>query len=63
MRKIKDGNVIYLVRRDSNCMKLRCNNCEVEKFEDEIIVEEGLYKCQCGCSTFTPQIDLEEYYI
>lgn len=63
MKRIKDGNVIYLVKRESNCMKLRCNNCEVEKFEDEITVEDGLYKCECGCKTFTPQIDLQEYYI
>lgn len=66
MKRIKDGNVIYLVKRDENCMKLRCSSCGVVKYEDEITQaidkETGFIKsvCECGCNTFTPQIDLEE---
>lgn len=69
MRKIKDGNVIYLVKKDENSMDLRCNNCgEVRNEADITVVLDKntnikKYKCECGCSTFTPQIDLEEYYI
>ena len=69
MRKIKDGNVIYLVKKDDDSMDLRCSNCGEVKNEADIIVEVDsitntkVYKCECGCKTFTPQIDLEEYYI
>ncbi len=69
MRKIKDGNVIYLVKKEKDSMELRCSSCDIVKNEADITVEidnaTGFkkYKCECGCSTFTPQIDLEEYYI
>ena len=69
MRKIKEGNVIYLIQKDKNTMDLRCSECGVVKNELDIEVEvdkvtnRNVYKCECGCKTFTPQIDLEEYYI
>ncbi|MEW9079833.1 hypothetical protein [Terrisporobacter glycolicus] len=70
MIKRKFGNVIYLKNKKENLMELRCSNCNVVKNEGEITVkvdkETGFkkYKCDnCGSSTFTPQIDLEEYYI
>lgn len=70
MIKRKFGNVIYLKNKKENSMELRCSNCNVVKNEGEITVvvdkETGFkkYKCDnCGSSTFTPQIDLEEYYI
>lgn len=67
MRKIKDGNVIYLVKEDENSMQLRCSNCDVVKNEADITVEVdkttgfNKYKCECGCSTFTPQEDFSQY--
>lgn len=70
MIKRKFGNVIYLKNKKENSMELRCSNCNVVKNEGEITVEVDKktgfkkYKCDnCGSSTFTPQIDLEEYYI
>ncbi|UEL48096.1 hypothetical protein [Terrisporobacter hibernicus] len=70
MIKRKFGNVIYLKNKKGNSMELRCSNCNVVKNEGEITVEVDKetgfkkYKCEnCGSSTFTPQIDLEEYYI
>jgi len=70
MIKRKFGNVIYLKNKKENSMDLRCSNCNVVKNEGEITVEVDKetgfkkYKCEnCGSSTFTPQIDLEEYYI
>ena len=70
MIKRKFGNVIYLKNKKENSMELRCSNCNVVKNEAEITVEVDKetgfkkYKCEnCGSSTFTPQIDLEEYYI
>ncbi|UPA31880.1 hypothetical protein L0P85_06995 [Terrisporobacter glycolicus] len=70
MIKRKFGNVIYLKNKKENSMELRCSNCNVVKNECEITVEVDKetgfkkYKCEnCGSSTFTPQIDLEEYYI
>lgn len=65
MIKRKVGNIIYLEKEKDNSMELRCSNCNVVKNEGEINVDEttGMYKCECGCSTFTPQMDLEEYYI
>lgn len=68
MRKIKKGNVIYLVAKDKDTMDLRCIECGVVKNELDITVETDkisnrmVYKCECGCKTFTPQIDLEECY-
>lgn len=69
MIKRKVGNVIYLEKKKENSMELRCSSCDVVKNEGEITVQVDeatgfrKYKCECGCSTFTPQIDLEEYYI
>lgn len=70
MIKRKFGNVIYLKNKKENSMELRCSNCNVVKNEGEITVEVDKetgfkkYKCDnCGSSTFTPQIDLDEYYI
>lgn len=69
MRKIKDGNVIYLVAKDKNTMDLRCSDCGVVKNELDITVElnnvtnRKVYKCECGCKTFTPQIDLDEFIL
>ena len=70
MIKRKFGNVIYLKNKKENSMELRYSNCNVVKNEGEITVEVDKetgfkkYKCEnCGSSTFTPQIDLEEYYI
>lgn len=70
MIKRKFGNVIYLKNKKENSMELRCSNCNVVKNEGEITVEVDKetgfkkYKCEnCGSSTFTPQIYLEEYYI
>ena len=69
MIKRKVGNIIYLEKKKDNSMELRCSNCNIVKNEDEIPVEIDnitnikVYKCECGCKTFTPQIDLEEYYI
>ena len=69
MRKIKEGNIIYLVAKDEYTMDLRCSECGVVKNELDITVEvdeisnRNVYKCECGSSTFTPQIDLEEHYI
>ena len=36
MRKIKDGNVIYLAKKDENSMNLRCINCGEVKNEANI---------------------------
>ena len=65
MRKTKDGNVIYLVKKDEDSMDLRCSNCDEADITVEIDSTTNMktYKCECGCKTFTPQMDLEEYYI
>ena len=50
-------------------MYLRCSECGVVKNELDITVEVDnisntkVYQCECGCKIFTPQIDLEKYYI
>lgn len=72
MIKRKVGNVIYLEKKKDNSMELRCSNCDVVKNEGEITIEVDKatgfkkYKCECGCSIFTPQMDFDEdleYYI
>ena len=69
MRKIKEGNVIYLVAKDEKTMDLRCSGCGVVKNELDITIEVDnitnmkVYKCECGCKTFTPQIDLDEHIL
>ena len=61
MRKVKEGNVIYLVKERPDSMDLRCSSCGIVKNEDDIEVDErGLYKCKCGSSSFLPQCELEE---
>ena len=60
MRKIKKGNIIYLVPKKSDTMDLKCSNCGLVKNELDIDTKEGVYTCQCGSSSFTPMIDLEE---
>ena len=63
MRKIKEGNVIYLVAKDKDTMDLRCSECGVVKNELDITVEidkiknRKVYKCECGCKTFTPSYE------
>ena len=67
MRKVKEGNVIYLVKKDADSMDLRCSNCNVVKNEADLksIVDENTgfkkYECECGCSSFTPQEDFSIY--
>lgn len=69
MRKITEGNVVYLVAKYKDTMYLRCSECGVVKNELDITVEvdnisnRKIYKCECGSKIFTPQIDLEKYYI
>ena len=72
MRTVKEGNVIYLVKKDPSSMDLRCSNCDVVKNEADLksVVDENTgfkkYECECGCSLFTPQMDFDEdleYYM
>lgn len=61
MRKVKEGNVIYLVPKQPDTMDLRCSCCRTVKNELDINVDErGLYKCECGSNSFVAQMDLEE---
>ena len=61
MRKVKEGNVIFLIPKQPDTMDLRCSCCGAVKNELDIDVDEtGLYKCKCGSSSFIPQIDIEE---
>lgn len=60
MRKVKEGNVIYLIPKEPDSMDLRCSNCGVVKNELDIEVAEGVYRCECGSSSFIPQLDIEE---
>ena len=60
MRKIKEGNIIRLVPEEENTMNLRCSNCGLVKNELDIDTKDGVYICECGSSSFTPMIDLEE---
>ena len=69
MRKIKDGNVIYLLKKEKDSMDLRCSNCDIVKNEADItvviddITGKEKYRCECGCSTFSPQADLDELLV
>jgi len=61
-----EDNVVYIGKKQKDTMDLRCSNCNVVKNEGEIIVEVDKetgfkkYKCECGSSSFVPQMDLEE---
>ena len=59
--KIKtEGNVVYLDKKPKDTMELRCCMCGTVKNEMQLDVQNGLYKCECGSSSFIPLIDLEE---
>lgn len=60
MRKVKEGNVIYLIPKDKDTMDLRCSCCGEVKNELDIDVVEGVLTCKCGSSSFTVQTDIEE---
>ncbi|HBI93843.1 MAG TPA: hypothetical protein DDY58_16245 [Terrisporobacter glycolicus] len=60
MRKIKEGNVIYIIPKDKDTMDLRCSCCGTIKNELDIDVLEGIYRCECDSSSFIPQIEIEE---
>lgn len=51
------GKVVELF----DCLKLRCSNCEKEKYEIDIDIKDDLYTCECGSHTFIP-LNLEETY-
>lgn len=55
-----EGNVVYLEKKQKDTMDLRCCMCGTIKNEMQLNVESGLYKCECGSSSFVPLIDLEE---
>lgn len=68
MRKVKEGNIIYLIPKDKNTMDLRCSNCGQIKNETDITVvldkntNIKKYMCECGCSTFTiTNMEIEDY--
>lgn len=62
MRIRREGKIIYLVPNRPDTIDLKCSNCQTIKNEDDIEVnEKGIYVCKCGCSTFTPMCDIEEY--
>ncbi len=56
----KEGNVVYIEKKQKDTMDLRCSMCGTVKNEMQLNVENGLYKCECGSRSFIPQIDLEE---
>ena len=60
MRKIKKGNIIYLIPKQPDTMDLKCSNCGLVKNELDIDTKDGVYTCQCGSSSFIVQCDLEE---
>lgn len=55
-----EDNVVYIGKKQKDTMDLRCSMCGVVKNEMQLTVEDGLYKCECGSSSFVPQMDLEE---
>ena len=58
--KIKtEGNVVYIDKKQKDTMNLRCCICSTVKNEMQLEVKGGLYKCDCGSSSFIPLIDLE----
>ena len=54
MRKVKEGNVIFLIPKQVDTMDLRCSCCGEVKNELDIDVLEGVYRCECGSSSFNP---------
>lgn len=58
-----EGNVVYIEKKQKDTMDLRCSMCGEVKNEMQLTVENGLYKCECGSSSFVPLIDLEELEI
>lgn len=59
-----DSKIIYDLAdnfKPVDCLLLRCNSCNIEKYEIEIAVnvKNGMYICHCGSSTFTP-LNIEE---
>lgn len=55
-----EGNVVYIEKKQKDTMNLRCCMCGTVKNEMQLEVKDGLYKCECGSSSFIPLIDLEE---
>lgn len=55
-----EGNIVYLDKKQKDTMDLRCCMCGTVKNEMQLEVKNGLYKCECGSSSFIPLIDLEE---
>lgn len=53
-----EGNVVYIEKKQKDTMDLRCSICGTVKNEMQLTVKNGLYKCDCGSSSFVPQIDL-----
>lgn len=60
MRKVKKGNIVYLIPKQPDTMDLRCSNCGVVKNELDIGVVGDVLTCECGSNSFIPQCDLEE---
>lgn len=59
--KVKtEANIVYIDKKPKDTMELRCCMCGTIKNEIQIEVENGLYKCTCGSSSFIPLVDLEE---
>ena len=57
--KIKtEDNVVYIEKKQKETMDLRCSMCGTVKNEMQLTVENRLYKCECGSSSFVPQINL-----
>lgn len=53
-----EGKIMYEKKEQfelMDSMRLKCNNCNKESYEDELDVKEEnqMYVCDCGCSTFT----------
>lgn len=59
MKIKKEGNVVYIGKKQKDTMNLRCCTCKTVKNEIQLEVEDGWYKCECGSSSFIPLIDLE----
>ena len=60
MRRVRKGNVIYLVEEEKDTMQLRCSCCGKVKNELDIEEKDGVLTCDCGSSSFIVQGDLEE---
>ena len=60
MRRTKEGNIIYLVPKQSDSMDLRCSSYGVVKNELDIDSIDNKLVCECGSNSFTIQMDIEE---